>query len=335
MLHNHRHDESLRPSEAIDCVMQSLVAKTSVDSAANEAGSSPGAGGCQTNGPKVRKRKSRWDQPAETNLDSIKHKKLMLESRVLQIREDINCPDHIHNHCNKDEAVSSEDGGQITQEDVPPGFSSPFNPPLVSSDSSSTTDLSQQNVSQLRCAFDVAIAHPQGKFNSRLPVSYGIPLHILQQFGSSQAETVDSWVIAPGMPFHPFPPLPPFPRDKKDTPPASAVSCKTIDGPAEEWQQDSNHGPSCCPDEDNPSMTGANQSDADIPGTDAQHTCKRMRGSSNDLGKRYFRQQKRKGPPWLWRRNELRSSYCSQDVSCRVDKPVSSFIQRPPQQNHH
>lgn len=335
MLHNHRRDESLRPSEAIDCVMQSLVAKTSVDTAANEVGSSPGAGGCQTNGPKVRKRKSRWDQPAETNLDSIKHKKLMLESRVLPSREDINCPDHIHNHCNKDEAVSSEDGGQITQEDVPPGFSSPFNPPLVSSDSSSTTDLSQQNVSQLRCAFDVAIAHPQGKFNSRLPVSYGIPLHILQQFGSSQAETVDSWVIAPSMPFHPFPPLPPFPRDKKDTPPASAVSCKTIDGPAEEWQQDSNHAPPCCPDEDNPSMTGANQSDADIPGTDGQHTFKRMRGSSNDLGKRYFRQQKRKGPPWLWRRNELRSSYCSQDVSCRVDKPVSSFIQRPPQQNHH
>ncbi|KAJ4700765.1 histone-lysine N-methyltransferase ASHH2-like [Melia azedarach] len=351
VLHNHWRDQGLRPSVAVDCVIQSSLTITMVDTTSNEVGSSPSTGGCQTIGSKTRKRKSRWDQPAKTNLKEPK-----LESRLLpqhepspfpkrgevvpdhtdkMSRDDSSYPDCIHNHNNHDDAVNSEDGGQNMQEDAPPGFSSPLNPPLVSSDASSTTDLPQQNFSHLGCPFDVAIAHPQGKFNNRLPVSYGIPLHILSQFGSPQAETVDRWVIAPGMPFHPFPPLPPFPCEKKDTPTGCAVGFKTGNGSSEEWPQDSNRPPNCNPEENNPSTTGTNQSAADIPGVDAQQTFKRMRGSSNDLGRRYFRQQKRKGPPWLWRRNELRNSYCSQDVSCRVDKPVGNFYQRPPQQNHH
>ncbi|XP_031281654.1 histone-lysine N-methyltransferase ASHH2 [Pistacia vera] len=346
--HNQRHDQGSRPSEAIDCAMQSFTI-TSVDSTANKMGSAPCTGVRQTTGT-TRKRKSRWDQPAEPDLDSrsVTHKEQKRESTLQQqceksspftirsqlmpnhadklSREDSNCPDCVHNYYNRDEAVSSEDGGQTTQEDVPPGFSSPFNPPPISSDASSTTDLPQQNVLHRKCLCDVAIGHPQQKFISRLPVSYGIPLHILQQFGSPQAETLDNWVIAPGMPFHPFPPLPPVPRDKRGPPPGCADSCKTVNESVEELQQDSHRLPTYPPEEDNPSTTGANQSEADI-----QQTCKRMRGSSIDLGRRYFRQQKRMGPPWLWRRNER--SYCSQDS--RVDKPSSNFYQRPSQQNHH
>ncbi|KAI9199935.1 hypothetical protein LWI28_000551 [Acer negundo] len=351
---NNWHDQSVRPSEAIDCVKQSPFATTSVDSTANEVGSAPCTGGSQTNGTKTRKRKSRWDQPAETNLDSgsLNHKEQKIESRLLKqyesgpfskvehtdkvSREDSNCPSSVYNNCNKDETISSEDGGQITQDDIPPGFSSPLDhPPLGSSDASSTTDHPHQNVSHLKCPFEVAIGYPQGKFISRLPVSYGIPLHILEQFGSPQAETVDSWVIAPALPFHPFPPLPPSPCDNKDTPPASTVSYETVNGYVEDCREDS-HCLSICHPENNTSTTGANQSGGGVPDADTEQTFKRMKGSSNDLGKRFFRQQKfNKGPPWLWKRNELRSSYCSQDIDFREDKPCSNFYQRPPQQNHH
>ncbi|XP_044475278.1 uncharacterized protein LOC123203150 [Mangifera indica] len=343
--HNHWHDQGSRPSEAIHCGVQSFTI-TSVDSTANKTGSAPCTGYQQTTGSMTRKRKSRWDQPAKPDLDldsrPVTHKEQKCESMIQQqceksstftlrsqlmpnhvdnlSREDSNCPDFVHNNYNRDEAVSSEDGGQTTQEDVPPGFTSPFNPPPISSDASSTTDIPQQNVLHRKCLCDVAIGHPQQKFISRLPVSYGIPLHTLQQFGSPQAETVDSWAVAPGMPFHPFPPLPPLPRDKGGSPPCSADTCKTANESIEELQADGHRLPTCHTEDDNPSTTGANQSDADI-----QQTCNRMRGSSNDLGRRYFRQQKRKGPPWLWRRNELRGSYCSPD----------NFYQRPFQQNHH
>ncbi|KAL5776836.1 hypothetical protein ACOSP7_009762 [Xanthoceras sorbifolium] len=342
--HSNWHDQSLRPSEAIDCVKQSSFATTSVDSTANEVAYAPCTVGSQTNGNKTRKRKSRWDQPAETNLDSrsrsqqnsqyesgpfSKGDEVVLNHTDKVSREDSNCPSCVHNNCNKDESFSSEDGGQITQEDIPPGFSSPLIPPLGSSDASSTTDHSQQNVSQLKVPFDVAIGYPQGKFISQLPVSYGIPLHTVEQFGSPQAETVDSWVIAPAMTFHPFPPLPPSPRDIKDTPHGCTVNSKMVSGSVEECRQDSH-----CP-ENNTSTTGFNESRVAVPDADTQQTFKRMKGSSNDLGKRFFRQQKlNKGPPWLWRRNELRSSYCSLDIGFRVDKPCSNLYQRPPQQNH-
>ncbi|XP_047340625.1 histone-lysine N-methyltransferase ASHH2-like isoform X2 [Impatiens glandulifera] len=59
----------------------------------------------------------------------------------------------------------------------------------------------------------------QKRFNSRLPVSYGIPLAVVQQFGFPQAERPISWVVAPGIPFQPFPPLPPISSlDKKEHP---------------------------------------------------------------------------------------------------------------------
>lgn len=288
---NHRREHSSRPSEAIDCVTQSPVASTSVDNSASEASPSPcTGGGSQSSGPtRVRKRKSRWDQPAP-----IKRKE------------------------QKTESSCAEDGGQITEEDAPPGFSAPCNPPLVPSDAlSASTSLSQQNTPHLKIRDDAVVGHPQKRFISRLPVSYGVPLAVLQQFGSPKAENVDGWVIAPGMPFHPFPPLPPFPRDKKSTPASEE----------------------CHQGENNPSTTGANQSIAEIPDGDIhQQASKRIKlGSSNDLGKRFFRQQKwNRGPPWLWRRNDHRNSYGSPDSNCRVDDPCcNTFYQHPQQQNNH
>uniref|UniRef100_A0A803QKC0 Histone-lysine N-methyltransferase ASHH2 n=1 Tax=Cannabis sativa TaxID=3483 RepID=A0A803QKC0_CANSA len=62
------------------------------------------------------------------------------------------------------------------------------------------------------------VGQPQEKFLSGSPVSYGIPLSIIKQFGQVP-ETGGSWVVAPGMPFHPFPPLPPLPPGEKDSSP--------------------------------------------------------------------------------------------------------------------
>ncbi|KAL1214561.1 Histone-lysine N-methyltransferase ASHH2 [Cardamine amara subsp. amara] len=77
-------------------------------------------------------------------------------------------------------------GTQDVQDDLPPGFSSPCT-----------------------AVPDAVTAQPQQKFLSRVPVSYGIPLSIVHQFGSRGKEDPTSWSVAPGMPFYPFPPLPP------------------------------------------------------------------------------------------------------------------------------
>lgn len=347
---NIRPDLSLRPTEAVDCVKQSSVS-TSVNSANHDLCSEPCAGVSQTNGIKTRKRKSRWDQPAETNVDSrsLDHKEQKIESTLSQqlvsgllSKEDQVVLDHkdkvsgeqsgypncVDNSCNQDEVIGSGDGGLITLDDLPPGFSSPIIPPLGPSDAL-TTDLPRQNDFHLKCSFDVAIGYQQGKFISRQAVSYGIPMHIIEQFGSPEAETVDGWVAAPAMPFQPFPPLPPFPRNKEPLP-ASTANSKTIDGTVLECQSDGKFLPACHV-ENNTCVSRAIQAGGNVRDSDGQQNFKRMKGSSNDLGRRFFRQQKpNRVPPWLWRRNP----YCSQEIDYRVDNSCSNFYQHPPQQNH-
>ncbi|XP_017981320.1 PREDICTED: histone-lysine N-methyltransferase ASHH2 isoform X2 [Theobroma cacao] len=354
---NHWREQAIRPTEAISCVMQSVVATTSVDTASREGCSSSSTGVCQTNSTKIRKRKSRWDQPAETEkIGSRSPKKLQYSSLPVLVES---TPDHIDKmsqgdkECRdcvcKGEAINVDNGRHSFQEDVPPGFSSPPNASLVSSTAPSTA-IEFPKPYQLKCP-DVIIALPQKRFISRLPVSYGIPLPILQQFGSPQGECVESWIIAPGMPFHPFPPLPPCPRDKKDTRPACTANSIGIDEDAEEGQRDSNRPATSYPDENIPCMAGGNQPDPDIPGTNIQQAFKRMR-ESYDLGKKYFRQQKRKGPPWHKSecmgnnqiggtccidvgnvKNELRNSYFSDDITCRVEKGGNDFYQQPQHPN--
>ncbi|GAV80805.1 SET domain-containing protein/zf-CW domain-containing protein, partial [Cephalotus follicularis] len=298
---NHQRDQGGRPTEAIDSVKKLVHATTSVGSTVSS--SIPSAGSCLTNGTKTRKRKSRWDQPAETNPDS----------RSLQ-----------HKEQKIDESLNADNGRQNDHEDLPPGFSSPHEALVVSSNVSSTaTALLKENVYPLKCPSGVVIGYPQQKFISRVPVSYGVPVPIVQQFGSPQVDTVGSWAIAPGMPFHPFPPLPPFPHYSKDTP-TSAVSMPTNE-PAQQEQRDRCGPAACYPDENIPSTTASCLSDMDISGGNIQQELKEGRGSSPDLCKRYFRQQKwnktKFGPPCLWRRNgqgylgnNSRGEPCNTDV---------------------
>ena len=364
------HDQHVRPTEAIDCVKQAMVATTSGDTGLQEGCFSPSVGSCPAKETKPRKRKSRWDQPAETNPDSrsSERKEQKIESTLLQqcesrpsqggvevavdhidsvSRKNRNCPGCVQNQCQHDEATRADNERQNIPEDVPPGFSSPRALGTLNA-SSTVIDLHQQNVCHTKCPDAAIIGQPQEKFISRLPVSYGIPLSIVKLYGTPQEESAECWVIAPGMPFYPFPPLPQFPRDHKDHAPLHSLNPLTINQPVEEEHRDSN-----CP---------ASYADETTPCANSQQTFKRARDSSYDLGRRYFRQQKwnntKLGPPWIRKRNgwehmgdnsrgetcsigienvenEPKNSYLSEDVGCRVEKAGNFFYQHSQHQDHH
>ncbi|KAM5564355.1 histone-lysine N-methyltransferase ASHH2 [Rosa sericea] len=357
--HDNWRDQSGRSTEVADNAKQSVVkTPTSASTVILDGSSTPSTGGCATSETKVRKRKSRWDQPAVTVPDpsSLPNKEQKIESKQLESsplprigdvtshpekgsREGRNCTSTVHDLCQQVGADVVYDGKQNIPEDVPPGFSSCLNTPVVSSTSS-------------------VIGHPQAKFVSRLPVSYGIPLSIMQQYGTPHAESVDTWVVAPGMPFHPFPPLPPCPRRKKD--PSHDVNHVSSVNQASEGQQASCVATNCHSEESSPSTTGATQADFGTSCANNQLGTKRQRESSYEapLGRRYFKQQKwnhaKPRLPWVRDRNgwgcngnnfrggtnsigvgtvgnELRTPYCSEDISYRVEKAGNNVNQ----QSHH
>ncbi|XP_039020807.1 histone-lysine N-methyltransferase ASHH2-like [Hibiscus syriacus] len=243
--HSHWRDQAIRSSEAINCVTQSLAGTTSTDTSTREGSSLSSAGVSQANGARIHKRKSRWDQPADPEkIDSRSPKKLKcstlspLGQAASDHTEKMNSGDNkCHVNFCKGEATNIDNGNQSFQQDAPPGFS-PLNTSLVSPAAPSTATGFPQPKVCLSKFPDVVVAHPKKRFISRLPVSYGIPLPFLQQFGSPQDESPETWRIAPGMPFHPFPPLPPCPPDKKNTQPVSSANSTGTSVDAKEGQQD-------------------------------------------------------------------------------------------------
>ncbi|XP_065880732.1 histone-lysine N-methyltransferase ASHH2 isoform X2 [Euphorbia lathyris] len=341
---NHLRDVAVRPAEAIDCAVQPNPATPAVSEGCS--------GSCASGGTKRRKRKSRWDQPAEEkpSSTSLQYDEQKIQSGLQQqfeynprpdagkdvldhvekgIRESY-CPHCARNYCRQGVTSFTDTTRQNIQSDVPPGFS----PILVSPGASSTIMNLPEQTDGLKFPAGMVVGYPQKKFNSRVSVSYGIPVPIMQQFGSPQNGTKDSWAVAPGMPFHPFPPLPPFPTHKKESGISPPVSSTVIDETRE--NNELRH-------DNNPSTTGSNQPDMEIPGEDEQQSLKRGR-ASQDLGRRYFRQQKwnKVPPPWIRNRDgwgylgnnsrggicsnvgnvtyEERNSLCSQEVSYRVEK---------------
>ncbi|CAL0305489.1 unnamed protein product [Lupinus luteus] len=270
--HNHQHEQDLRPTEAIDRVHQSMPVTTSVGDVPQEGRSPVSQDAIEKKGTKQRKRKSRWDQPAETN----------------------SFPNTV---------IGSIHGSRSTQEDVPPGFPVPVGSlpaPLNSGVPSS------QNACQTGSSSDSVIVHPKEKFNSGVPVMYGMPLSLVQQYGTPHAEIAESWIIAPGMTFNSFPPLPSYPRDEKNFSPSNAANAMSIDQIAEVRQCDTS-GPSISSSDDMiPRITGANPDDMNLPSEENEHISKRLKGDSCDLGAKQFRQQNWNNPkihrPWL-RRN--------------------------------
>ncbi|KAL1171050.1 hypothetical protein V6Z11_A05G253000 [Gossypium hirsutum] len=266
--HNHLRDQAIRSTEAI-----TVVKTTTLDNSHEICSSSP-TGVCQTNGTKIRKRKSRWDQPAETEkIDSRSPKKHEYSQLTIlgkptsnhmnkMSRWDKECHDIL---C-KGEAVNVVNGKHRFQGDAPLGFPQP-------------------KTCQLKCP-EMTIAHPQTRLISRLPVSYGIPLPIVQQFGAPKDESVESWAIAPGMPFHPYPPLPPSPcpHGKKDTPPVCAANSIGNNEDAKDEQQDCCRPATSYPDNSIRSTARCIEPSSEIPCANIQRTSKRTRESSNDLG---------------------------------------------------
>ncbi|KAL2339733.1 hypothetical protein Fmac_007673 [Flemingia macrophylla] len=295
--HSHRLEQDLRPTEAIDCSQQSMLVTTPVDVDAQEGCPAQSRDGVETKGAKKRKRKSRWDQPAETNSHS--------DAVTISIGESQN----IH-------------------EDVPPGFSCPIG---SLNGSLNSGNLALQNASRSGCPSDLVIGHPKEKFNFRLPVSYGIPWSVAQQYGTPHAGSSGCWVTAPGMPFNPFPPLPVYPRDNKDCQPSNTTDAMIIDQPAEVKRLDTSGVVNCCSDLI-PSTNGANSDDSNLLFEDSKHITKRLKGDSNDLGTRYFKQQKWNNSkihrPWFrknaWECNENNSSdVCSIDVDVPKESKVN------------
>lgn len=285
---NYRHEQDLRSTEAIDCVQQSTPVKNSADAGPQEGCSALSLDGVENKGTIKRKRKSRWDQPAETNSYA-------------------------------DAVIRSTDEGQNIHEDVPPGFPCPIGP-LTALNSG---DLALQNARYSGCLSDSLIRGPKEKFNSSLPVSYGVPWSVVQQYGTPQAEITESWVSAPGVPFNLFPPLPPFPRVEIDCQPSNTTDAMSVDQPAEVRQCDTS---GANPDEMIPSTTGAD------PEEDNESISKRLKGDSNDLGTRYFRQQKwhisKINRPWF-RRNAWKCGGNNSSDVCGIgvgDVPKESKI---------
>ncbi|MCD7469283.1 hypothetical protein HAX54_008211 [Datura stramonium] len=303
----------VKPSETEECTRPLMVESTTTDAGVRDGSSISCVVGAP-NGERKRKRKSRWDQEAELNLDQ------RIETNAADDRmQDI--------------------------DDVPPGFSVPMKTSRISCGASSSADCSRHEPSCKKHPHPMVTGHLQERFISRLPVSYGIPLSKVQQFGSPQKERRDAWDVAPGVPFHPFPPLPTYPRDRRD-PISSADNAGIFSEPPQNPGQDhhscspvhSAHNPPCL-------------SEASLPqdSVNTQFDVERAGGYHN-LGRKYFRQQKcidSGRPPWHRGRsgwgctgNNSKDSLCSVGVASRENESRSFHIRRmenlghTSQQNH-
>ncbi|KAL3339725.1 hypothetical protein AABB24_028375 [Solanum stoloniferum] len=174
----------VKPSETEECTSHLMVESTTIDAGVLDGSSTSCVDGAP-NGARKRKRKSRWDQEAELNVDQ----------RI--------------------ETNAADDRTQDI-DDAPPGFSIPRKASRISCGASSSADCSLQEPSCKKHPHPMVTGHLRQRFISRLPVSYGIPLSKVQHFGSPQKERCDAWGVAPGVPFHPFPPLPTYPHDRRD-----------------------------------------------------------------------------------------------------------------------
>lgn len=252
----------------------STVGSNTADACALEGSSVSCSGLGVSNGTKTRKRKSRWDQEAET----------------------------------KDDCQQDKDDAPPGYE-FPPGFSAPIN-----------------NLKEHCTSKQPVMGHRQHRFISHLPVSFGIPFNMVQQFGTPQIGTSEGWAVAPGIPFHSFPPLPTNSLGRMDSVPPLASSqvshqpaqtspphheSHKIDPMPSATNNQKPNQPSQNCFQDYPCYTQnptARTSGANPPPEVAtgEQSHQRPNGSFN-LGRRYFRQQKWSGsklpPPWLRMRN--------------------------------
>ncbi|KAJ4953619.1 hypothetical protein NE237_030451 [Protea cynaroides] len=310
------HDSGVRPTEVINCVNQTTSVPTPVDTNTQEGSAAPAVGGCPGSGTRKRKRKSRWDQPAETKGDPpLQHveeqkiepnsgqkmdpspQKLEYETVLDQVidvsREKKTYSGGVKNLPQQDEVSTRDDAGHDIEEDAPPGFASCLNGPKGSSNvgTSISVSISPHIASPSSCGFEVITGHPQERFLPHLPVSYGIPFSLVQQLGTLHPGAIDCWSMAPGVPFHPFPPLPPFPREKNNPVICSPSDPMVTDGHGEAVRRPSHRMKAHIMDPSDPSTSGDRQ-DAPVTRENNPNVDEQVEGSSYALDRRYFRQRK-------------------------------------------
>ncbi|KAH9624060.1 hypothetical protein KSS87_001821 [Heliosperma pusillum] len=268
--YNQRREQGTRMPETNENMKQSPSVNSSCDTRSPEA-SSPQLINFQTIMSRPRKRKSRWDQPADPK--SPKRRK---EQRINPYSPD-NIKASPKPEASKEGCSMTDDPMENSEDDAPPGFSCLQNdedsPPGFASSIPAA-----QNSSSLEPVVSLGLL--QERFNPGIPVAYGIPFSVLQHFGCHESGTVDSWEIAPSFPFKPFPPLPPYPCDKNARlkPCPSEGDAQTCPGLPSTSSPSLPHAPSSGPTNQNMSHHG--------------------RGSWNGPGRR-FHKQKNLRPPWL------------------------------------
>ncbi|XP_074280193.1 uncharacterized protein LOC141605369 [Silene latifolia] len=267
--YNQRREQGTRMPETNENMKQSPPVNSSCDTRSPEA-FSPQLINFQAIMTRPRKRKSRWDQPADPKLPKRRKE------------QGINpfSPDKIKAspkpEASKEGCSTTDDPMGNSEDDAPPGFSCLQNdevsPPGFSS------SIPAQNSRSLEPVVSLGLL--QERFNPGIPVAYGIPFSVLQHFGCHESGTAESWEIAPSFPFKPFPPLPPYPCDKN----ARLKPCPS-EGDAQ-----------ACPGL--PSTSGPSLPHAPNSGPTSQNMSHHGRGSWNGPGRR-FHKQKNQRPPWF------------------------------------
>ncbi|XP_051139160.1 histone-lysine N-methyltransferase ASHH2 isoform X2 [Andrographis paniculata] len=265
---NNWSDRDRKPSEAINCGEKQLHSAPSTGETSTLDPSASGA-----NGTKVRKRKSRWDHPAETPRISPK----LTGNKQLSI-----------------------------DDDLPPGFSSPCNGRVVPSDTpSSAVHQEEIRMQKRKHPGNVVLGVPPPRFNARMPVSYGISRSLMQQFEVLQSESSNCCTIAPGVPFLPFPPLPPHPCGSRDRPASAVAKCASVSDPFKPEQQHDGALVEYQAAQKRPRTYTMDPPDDNPSAPNGQPNI--QQGTSNGLGRKYFRQQKwnhsKMAPPWVRMRN--------------------------------
>ncbi|KAG6388642.1 hypothetical protein SASPL_150074 [Salvia splendens] len=272
--YDHWSDRGRKPTEATNSTeTRPVTAPGTAETSTPELSASGSS--CRTSEPKTRKRKSRWDEPAE----------------------------HPQSRCRNTLVGDDKHKGD---EDIPPGFGTPCNGPMIPSNAPPTAPDHQEREMQMkqRC-LNIVLGQPQLRFSARMPVTYGVPYSVMQHFEVQQAEVTDGWTTAPSVPFHPFPPLPPCAPGALVR--STSARCASSSAPTETAGKSSD---TCLTYQTYQPNTKTCSSDSShvsvaIGRPDLQQ------GGSCTLGRNFFRQQKfthSKLPPWVRMRNSRGSA---------------------------
>ncbi|KAK1361420.1 histone-lysine N-methyltransferase ASHH2-like [Heracleum sosnowskyi] len=320
-LHSQSFDVGERRPESVECIEQPKSGDK-IDCENFNSCSGPCSSDSVANKTRVGKRKSRFEQPAESSLGigAPPHKEPRIHPESVHIsklqRHGISCvwsnqdafvyeKKHTNRSVNcsphRTKTRDLDGNGQNINGDVPSGFSSPQKDSLVSSGASSTAKgLQQEKCFCPEYPYEVVVGQAQERFISKLPVSFGIPLHVVEQFGRPVVETAENWVVVAGIPFHPYPPLPSYARERRGPTPASSSLTKRSDAVVREDFQNCATYQS---DQNAYSTSTAAVPDLEHSSPINQHNMQGTSGASNYLERRYFRQQKwsntKLSPPWI------------------------------------